>query len=238
MKVSELSLRGVSGSKCGLGSSLLFSTSPVTEDRDSRGGALRFLEYKLSPTVIHRTNSRDFPASAIGRPAARPHIAQRFNDQDLVCIALPARSAESALCFSLTPQVSYFFTNPTADPVTATLVLETSISIDSAVLANPLLLDKATARPFGGSLTLERVTAHYVSKTLPANSSEGQTAQYSEESISGLISTRTLQVTHGLSCSQAQDVLRSAMTVRFSTGTTVMNHLWITTGLGVELFGD
>jgi hypothetical protein len=217
---------------------LRFVASSATNDRDSVGSAIRFLEYKLSPTVIHRIENRSFPASIIGRPIAKPHVVQTFSDPDRVRIALPAGSAHSTLCFSLTPQVSYFFTNPTLEPVTATLVLETGISIDSAVLNNPLLSNKITGQPFGGSLTLERLTAHYVSKTLPAKSSEGQTVQYSEESVSGLISTQTLQATHGLSHSQARDVLQSAMTVRFATVTTVMNHLWVTTGLGVELFGD
>ncbi len=183
-------------------------------------------------------DNRSFPEGVIGRPIAKPHVVQTFADPDRVCIALPAGSAHSTLCFSLTPQVSYFFTNPTADPVTATLVFASGITIDSAVLANPLLIDKTTGHPFGGSLTLDRLSAHYVSKTLPANSSEGQTVQYSDESVSGLISTLTLQSTHGLSRSQAQDVLQSAMTVRFASVTAVANHLWVTTGLGVELFGD
>jgi len=236
--VSNLSFSGVSGSACGLTSSLHFVASSATNDRDSIGSAIRFLEYRLSPTVIHRIENRSFRAGVIGRPLAKPHVVQTFSDPDRVRIALPAGSAKSTLCFSLTPVVSYFFTNPTSEPVTATLVFETGISIDSAVLDNPLLINKTTGQPFGGSLTLARLTAHYVSKTLPAKSSEGQTVQYSEESVSGLLSTQTLQATHGLSLLQAQEVLQSAMTVRFSTVTTVLNHLWVTTGLGVELFGD
>jgi hypothetical protein len=224
--VSELQLSAVSGSACGLASSLLFvARTAAANDPDLFGRAVRYSVGEISPTIFHR--SSDLAGSD----------AQSFVDSDRFRICLPAGSADSLLRFSLTPCVSYFASNPTAETLTATLILETSLTIDSAALDNPLLIDRTTRHSFDGSLRLDRLTALYVGRTLPATGGEPQTVQYSQECISGLISLQTLQTTHGLSRSQAQRVLQSAMTVRFSTVTTVLNHLFVATKLGVELFG-
>jgi hypothetical protein len=205
---------------------LLFVASSATAANDdySFGGAVRYFDAALSPTATHRIGA----ASSV----------QTFVDSDRVRIEIPLASVNSTLYFSLTPYVSYYPVNSTVETITATLVLQTSVSIDSAILNNPLLIDHATCQPFGGSLTLERLTVHYVNETLPPSSSDQRRAQYSQECISGLISVRTLQTMYGLSSSNARLLLRSPMTVRFSTTITALNHLYVSTKLGVQLFGD
>jgi hypothetical protein len=211
-----------------LASSLQFvaRTAAAANDPDSFGRVARYLGSGVSPTIFHCANG------------IASSEAQSFVDADRLRISLPAGSADSLLRFSLTPCVSYFASNPTAETLTATLVFATGVNIDSTVLDNPLLIDRTTCGSFGGSLRLERLTAHHISRTLPAKNAEPQTVRNSQECISGLISLQTLQTTHGLSRSQARRVLQSAMTVRFSTVTTVVNHLFVATRLGVELFGD
>jgi hypothetical protein len=62
--------------------------------------------------------------------------------------------------------------------------------------------------------------------------------QHSQECISALISVQTLQTIYGLSSSNARLLLRSSMIVRFSTAITALNHLCVSTKLGVQPFGD
>ena len=170
--------------------SVIFSAGAgAANDPDSFGRAVRYLDVGISPVIITYAGTMTCPADAICRPVAGTQISQTFNDADRLQIALSAGSTNSMVCFSLTPALSYSFSNYTAAPINAQLTFSINVNIDSAVLSNPFLLNRLTGQPFNGSIAIQPISSTTIIKTIAPNATEFQSAQNSRECVSGMITT-------------------------------------------------
>jgi hypothetical protein len=223
-----------SGFLCSL---LCVANAAAANDPDSFGRSVRYLDVAVSQPTLFQFGPVTCGEGTTCKSIADLGTEQTFESPDRARIGLPAGSTNSLLCFSLTHSLSYSILNFTTVPATSLVSDEIVVTIDSPVLANPLLINKTTGQPFGGSIAI-LVTGYFTDKTLLPGGAERQQFSFSRECQLGLITLQDLQTTYGLSLSQARSVLRSPMTLRFSTFTRLMNTRSLRSRFGVRIFGD
>ena len=78
-----------------------------------------------------------------------------FVEDGLATMQLPADSTKSLICFALTPNVFFEFSNQTGVPQSNALYnARALITIENEVLDDPTLIDPATGLPYGGRMQL------------------------------------------------------------------------------------
>lgn len=161
-----------------------------------------------------------------------------FAESDLARIELPARSAKSLLCFSLTPFVSFQFGNDTGLPQpSARFTAYAQITVESPVLADPALLDPNTGLPFGGQLTLP-LSTYRESRSLAAGERAYKGMTLSRNCVGGLVGKSALVGVYGLSAAQADEFFRRPITLRFGASGTVQLVDFADYFYGVRIYGD
>lgn len=231
--------RNIGKSLTALSACVLFSSAAfAANDPDSFGRPVKYLDVGSAQTIIYYTGTFPCPTGALCKQVTTPQVSQTFNETDRIVINLPANSTNSLLCFSYSPYLSHMFVNSTTGNLAATYSHMGNVTLESSVLANPFLINKITGQPFNGSISMQGVGYHSMYRSILPNTSDRQVLQFSRECINGLLNTQSLQTNYGLTLAQAQSVMRSAMTLRFSTSTSVGFTGYLSSGLGVRLFGD
>ncbi len=126
-----------------------------------------------------------------------------FDFEDVNRIVLPKNSANSLLCYWLSPWFTVTYSNPTASTVVAKLVVDPTITIENPVLNTPGLIDPTTGAPFNGKLLTGMTSLQHYEIPLPPGITLNESKRDSAVCIAGLMSRKTLTEVYGLSNSQA-----------------------------------
>ena len=192
------------------------SSSAVTEadvgDSDSFGRSLLWLG--LTDMSV------DLSSDCTGDPAcqvlASALALTTFSFQDLNHIALPAKAANSLLCYWLSPLLTVTYSNPTAAPVVARLTVNPTLTVENPVLAAPGLIDPTTGLPFGGKLLTAMTSLQSFQVPVPAGLTFTERKRDSAVCIAGFLSRKSLVETYGLTSAQASDFFKNPTTVRLN----------------------
>jgi hypothetical protein len=144
-----------------------------------------------------------------------------FSFTDLGRIALPARAANSLICQWVTPYIYYDFANNTGANATAQFRVFPTVTVDSAVLADPMLINPDTGLPVNGSLTIGLTGSYQYSHTLEPGEREQQRSQFSRTCIGGVLSKQSLMGGYGLTAAQADAFFQKPITMHFNMSGTV-----------------
>lgn len=139
-----------------------------------------------------------------------------FSFTDTAHITLPGKSANSLLCYWLSPMVSVAYWNPGMEPVIAQLRYTPTLTVESEVLLDPALIDPSTGQPFGGKLLTGMSSSEFFQMPLRANEVLLEVTRDSNVCMAGFLTRRALVETYGLTESQAKDMLRKPLTIRLN----------------------
>jgi len=161
-----------------------------------------------------------------------------FTFDDAAHITLPAKSANSLLCYWFSPVLNVTWSNPAATPALGRLRYNPTLTVENPVLNDPALIDPTTGVPFGGKL----LTAMTSSETLVMPLNAGQTiTERSRDSavcMAGLISKQALIENYGLTDAQAKEFFKKPTTVRLNLTGFSQNVAFSSMVFGLRIVGD
>ncbi|HEX6834497.1 MAG TPA: hypothetical protein VF132_13250 [Rudaea sp.] len=184
-------------------------------DADSFGRNVQWLGVTDGDVELSSDCSGFDPGTACQAIAPVPAVTN-FHFTDLGHIALPAKAANSLLCYWFSPILTVSYNNPTATTVVGNLQINPSLTIENPVLATPGLIDPTTGVPFGGSLVTGMTSLQRFQVPLPPGISLFERKRDSAVCIAGFLSRKTLVETYGLTESQAKDFFKKPTTVRLN----------------------
>lgn len=160
-----------------------------------------------------------------------------FVEDGLATMQLPADSTKSLICFALTPNVFFEFSNQTGVPQSNALYnARALITIENEVLDDPTLIDPATGLPYGGRMQLG-LTAYSESRSIAPGERAQKSMFLSRHCIGGLVSRRSL-VASGLSDAQAKQFFKKPMTITFGSQGSLRIVDFANYFYGIRLYGD
>jgi hypothetical protein len=168
--------------------------------------------------VLLRADCSALPEGARCVPLLPAPATTSFDVSDIDTLVLPGNSASarSLLCQVVTPDIRYTIRNP--DPQQASqahVFVEATLRIQSAVLADPTLINPVTGQPYGGFIDTILPGAHRLDKMLDPLQSESVTDwDRSRFCINGIMSKRHLMEIHGLTAAQADAFFAGQITLR------------------------
>lgn len=213
-------------------------------DQSSFGRDVRWLDVGKGPYALYvYTNNGGNCSRAAPTPAKCVTIADTtqintYTEQNISRIDLPAYATNSLLCTSLSPYFEAQFMNTSSARAQGEAYVTIDATIESAVLNNPALINKATGQPFGGKIVVKGLTLFWEAMSLQPNDYSIRTSNNSRQCVSGIISYGALQSVYGLSAYQARQVFSNAMSVTLSSTATLENVVEYRLQLGFRLFGD
>ena len=172
----------------------------------TNGGIALLADCSGAPETAHCVQLLPAPAST------------SFNVTDIETLVLPGNSASarSLLCQVVTPNIWYTVFNP--DPQHASQAhvwLRGTLRIESAVLADPTLIDPNTGQPFGGFIQMSLPGDHYFDKMLDPLQRESVTDRdRSRFCIGGVLSKQRLMSVYGLTADQSSAVFAGQIVLR------------------------
>lgn len=141
-----------------------------------------------------------------------------FQVNDLETLVLPGNSASarSLLCQVVTPSIYYKVFNPDSQRASQAHVwARASLRVESAVLADPTLINPNTGQPFGGFLEEWLPGEHLFDRMLdPLQSEIVSDRDRSRFCIGGIVSKRRLMDGYGLTAAQANSFFAGEIVVR------------------------
>ncbi len=167
----------------------------------------------------------------VGAPTA-------FTYNDMARIKLPAKSANSLLCYWFSPIVNVSYGNPTTSRVTALFRYTPTLTVTNPVLDDPALIDPTTGVPFGGSLLTSMSSSEVFQVPLEPGVNFTERTRDSTVCMAGLISKRALIDNYGLTEAQATEFFKKPTTVSLNvTGSArFVNFAGLT--MGLRIVGD
>ena len=166
--------------------------------------------------------------------AAAPGFTN-FDIPALGTLTIPARSSESLLCHSQTPNVTWSASNPTASPQQMVLRVTPYYVVESTVLED--VIDPATGVSYGGRIELP-LTAIYVSRTLQSGDFVDDYDTGTRMCIAGMLNHRNLVSSMGFTEAQARQLFRQPMTITMG----LRGHAQLVDGanlyVGTRFYGD
>jgi hypothetical protein len=207
-------------------------------DPGSFGRTVKFLDVSSGPYALYAYR-RDTSGCSAGMKCTQISLdtANTVNDTNVATITLPAFSARSLLCFSITPNASVTYRNWSPTTNQANVSFRINTIVQSTVFNNPALIDPFTGLPLNGKIE-SAMTGFRESFPIAPNQLFTKTWAFSRECIGGMISTSMLQKMYGLSALQAQAVFSNPITVSLSTQTDLQQVDDMTFQLNFRLFGD
>ncbi|MFO1314287.1 MAG: hypothetical protein U1F58_01690 [Burkholderiales bacterium] len=145
--------------------------------------------------------------------AAAP-ASTSFDYPDLGHVTLPGKSTDTLICHWVTPLVSYGFLNTTGAAALARFTLRATYRLESAVLANPALINPLTGLPFNGGIDIVGLPTYRNFQTIADGATQSHTIQSTRTCIEGMISKSTLVNTYGLTEAQAKSFFANPVTIR------------------------
>lgn len=137
-----------------------------------------------------------------------------FSYPDLGHVTLPGKSTDTLICHWATPLVSYGFHNTTGTAALAKFTLRATYRLESAVLANPALLNPTTGLPFDGGIDIAGLPTYRNYQTIADGATQSHMIQSTRTCIEGMISKSTLVNTYGLTEAQAKSFFANPVTIR------------------------
>jgi hypothetical protein len=161
-----------------------------------------------------------------------------FTYNDMARIKLPAKSANSLLCYWFSPIVSVGYGNPTASRVTGLFRYTPTLTVTNPVLDDPALIDPTTGAPFGGQLLTSMSSSEVFQVPLEPGVNFTERTRDSTVCMAGLISKRALIDNYGLTEAQAKEFFKQPTTVSLNvTGSArYVNFAGLT--MGLRIVGD
>ena len=204
-------------------------------DADSFGRPVNFLGMAQTAGVSISSDCTGYPAgtcATIANPAASTTIT--FTGGEAV-ITLPARAANSLLCFTVTSLGGISLSNFTTLKQVASADILATWRIESTALADPALINTGTGLPFNGAV-VGGMTIDSESRTLGPGDFVNVNPVHSRSCISGHLSRRGLMAS-GLTAAQARAVFNGPITVRFGSSASA-TFAFATSKYGVRIYGD
>lgn len=216
-------------------------TADTVGDVDSYGRASIYLgakqgEYFGSSTVCLASL---FPVAANCLPA--PATGARLNGdiRDLVRIDLPARAANSQLCFEITPAMTFTHQVVASAPARARsfVTVAARVRFRSPVLADPTIL-AANGLPYpdGEIATGAMFLQDY--STLDPGESESGYQEYTRRCAGAVFSKQRLVAAYGLTRAQADQVFNQPISVFVDGNFTTEYVTFLRLRYQVAIFGD
>lgn len=167
-----------------------------------------------------------------------PGASTGFVFNDMARLKLPAKSANSLLCYWFSPVLTATYGNPTASRVTAQLRYTPTLTVENPVLDDPSLIDPTTGAPFGGQLLTSMTASEIFQVPLEPGVFFTERTRDSAVCMAGLVSKRALIDNYGLTEAQAKEFFKQPTTVRLNvTGNArYVNFAGLTFGL--RIVGD
>lgn len=137
-----------------------------------------------------------------------------FSYPDLGHVTLPGKSTDTLICHWVTPLVSYGFHNTTGAAALARFTLRATYRLESAVLANPALMNPLTGLPFNGGIDIPGLPTYRNHQTIADGATQSHIIQSTRTCIEGMISKSTLVNTYGLTEAQAKSFFANPVTIR------------------------
>jgi hypothetical protein len=155
---------------------------------------------------------------------------------NLIRIDLPARSANSQLCFEITPTTNFTPTNSGTTNARALLVVGAQVRFRSAVLAN--VLDPNTGLPYPDGEILFGVPLVQDHRWLAPGTSEGGNIEFTRRCAGQAFSKQNLVKTYGLTRAQADQVFNDSISVIVNGYYVTENTSYLRGNLHLSVFGD
>jgi len=210
-------------------------TAADVGDADSFGRNLKWIGLMQGSVTFDVACTSGDPTCVTLNPAPAP---TSFNFTDVGHVTLPARAANSLICQWVTPYIYYDFANTTGANATARFSVNPTITVESTVLADPMLIDPSTGLPLNGALTSGLTGSYTYSHTLEPGERESQRSQFSRVCIGGVLSKQALMGNYGLSSAQADAFFRAPVTIRLNLSGTVSLVDSASLIYGVRFVGD
>lgn len=214
-------------------------TDATVGDADSFGRATKYLGLAQTTDFQLQTSCQgvDPTVSTCVTLAAQPAETD-FDVANLGSISLPARSAHSLLCFTLTPFLFFEFSNLTgvAQP-NGEMSVFLAIAIENPLLDNPGLIDPTTNAPFNGQIQLG-LSTYQEFRSLAVGELDQKDLSLSRTCVGGIISRDSLVSTYGLTAAQAKEFFDKPITLSFGVqGFVAMVDLF-DISYGIRVYGD
>lgn len=161
-----------------------------------------------------------------------------FDFDDIASITLPGKSAHSLLCYWFSPYLNVSYHNPTASPDVAQLAYFPTLTIESEVLDDPVLIDPGTGLPFGGELLTGMTSSEIIQTPLAAGQQLDQVSRDSAVCIAGFLTRRNLVLNFGLTEAQATQFFKKPITVRLNVSGNVRFVQNAGLVFGLRIVGD
>ncbi|HET7562925.1 MAG TPA: hypothetical protein VFJ87_11165 [Rhodanobacteraceae bacterium] len=216
-----------------------YSTS--VGDPDSFGRSVRYAGMIASAFIDVEESGGCLPSSdpadqcVIVNP--QPQLTS-FSFNDMGHITLPGNSTHSLLCFQMTSLNSWMFQNNTASPQEAQIAFNESVTIESALLDDPSLINPVTGQPFNGSLTapIGLLSEHW--GTLQPGADEGDSGWVTRACQAGAISKQALKEDYGLPDSIVNQFFQRPITLRLNASGRAQMVQFAGASFGVRFYGD
>ena len=160
-----------------------------------------------------------------------------FRQDNLDEIRLPARATNSLICFAITPFILASLGNDTPENQSASLRARAVITLESAVLNDPELINPSTGLPFGGSVELN-FGFFAESRSFEPGEEETKTITQTRDCSGGLINRRALLEGFGLSEKQAREFFRQPIRLVFGVAGSASLLRDGSILYGTRLYGD
>jgi len=147
-----------------------------------------------------------------------------FND--IARITIPGKSVSNIVYAIANHNVTCDMFNTSGASALGQMTYIPSVTIESAALNDPSLIDPTTGNPFNGSFTTTGIGSFSTSKTLAAGASDFQTFSFSRANTQGF--SRTFFAGLGLPSAVIDDLYKKPMTIKLNVRVTAK---WVETGI-------
>lgn len=210
-------------------------------DADSFGRDVVYAGIIGSQDVYLQEDCTGFPSGDPGNQCIvlnpQPAVTT-FNLNDIGHITLPGNSTHSLLCFQTTTFQGWDFRNETGSIGESQVRFEESLTIESALLNDPSLIDPSTGLPFNGKLTSYIGTNIGDGGTLQPGEDRHHEAFVTRTCQGGAISKAALSMEYGLPASIVNKFFKQPITIRLN----VNGHAGLAEdaflSMGVRFYGD
>ena len=161
-----------------------------------------------------------------------------FTFEDTAHIFLPAKSANSLLCYWFSPVLTVTYSNPGATPALGRLRYNPTLTIENPVLDNPALIDPTTGVPFGGKLLTSMTSSEILVMPLNAGQTVTERTRDSTVCMAGFVSKQALIENYGLTDAQAKEFFKKPTKIRLNISGFSQNVAFASMVFGLRVVGD
>ncbi len=222
-----------------LSSAVLAQSLPSVSDTDANGRNMIHLGAANTGFIYMKSDCSEELAAGLKCTIIQPAPAPtEFQHEDIVSIRIPARAANSMLCFDITPLIDVTFENTTGNPVANALFSgRATLTLKSPVLEDPSLVRPGNGEPYNGELRIPTVQYSEQLK-LDAGERNARSYHYTRSCGSASLSKQKLISIFGFDASQANSFFNNAITVELDASAIARHISYVHYDYHVRLYGD